>query len=310
LENKTHKKFGWAFSGGFKTFFNQFGQNISVAMGLVIFVFIFMVPYVASIFNLAWDFNYSLNIPTPKLIGLGLSILLLLVVSSFIYPALLTGYFAPKSVDVLEQKQRTKKERIGIMFSSFKKIFPATFLKALVILIPLLGYYLFFFLRVDDTLWVTVAYDIGSIVGVMAVYISVMIVSYFLSYIFLFANQVAFFEEKTGWQSLKRSVNLTLKNKNFWPTLGEYVLIYIAVIAMMYILIIPGIILFAVAWIPFMMYGTLLALLVIAGIFLFGLLVFASAAMAGVLESSVCLLYLNARARAEGTPIPETQIVE
>ena len=311
MDNRLHKKFGWALSGAFKTLFNEFGKNILAALLIVLIYMLFMVPFIVSFVVMNTGAGFLLmNSTTSDIISTVLGTILVFAGGGILIPSLSTGYFAPKTVDVLEDVLREKGERKRIMFKSLGRILPAAFFQALLIYIPSIAFQFVPFWIFNEVPLSNIFYQSGRIGLLIVGYLAFLVIMVVLEVFVLFTRQAALFEEEAaGFRAVIRSMKLMAK-KNFWPSLGEFALAYLAIMTAVYILVLPATFLLVLAVMAVSASGFPVILAILAGIILMAFFLFATAVSMVLMESLTCHLYLNARARSEGIPIPEPKAQE
>jgi hypothetical protein len=303
----TPKKLGGILNSTFKVYFKKFLSNFVVALVFMVIAAILMTPYFISVFSLDVGVGYPFyDYSQGNMIAFILGLTLMSLAAYIILPSLLTGYFAPKTIDVLMLKQRDEKERRTILVKSFGRVALAKLSQLSLILIPIVifaGLSAYYFADIGLT---DMIYEISNIVIIFLIYMAFMFIVFIYVLLTVFTNQIAFFEDKKGFKAVFASIKLMAKG-NFWVTLGHYLVFALILSAAMYSVTIPLVVVISFALIPssLMIAGggmTVLSIILIVLAACFMLCV--SAIYYGLYEVFICHLYFNARTRTEDIAFP------
>ncbi len=307
-----HKRFDWIISSMFKVMFFNFGGNIAAVAVIFILTLVLAVPYVLSVMAMDLNLGYPFaDLSISNRASTIVSCALLYLGTMVIVPALSAGYFAPKTADYLTGQKRDKQERLSIVLNSFGRVTGATLSQFLILLIPLAISFAFVYPLFDDISMTNVLYQNDMIITIALIGVFANIVLWLLQLLTLFVRHIAFFEDIRGFQAISRSFHL-IASQNFWPTLGELIVIWMIVSAGTYILLIPVVLIaiLVVSIVEALSIASTVAIVVVysllgaAGL---AMLVFINGLGYTGYEAAVTCLYFNARARTEGIPIPGTE---
>lgn len=314
MEHPSRKNFGEIFALAFKTYFSNFGKNLGFVLLIVLGALVLAIPYIISAAVTVNETGYPfLNKNIAAVVGFALSGILAVVAGNLLMPSMITGYLGPRTIDMLENTEREKGERVRIMFRSIGRVVSSMFSYGVIVtvLTALAFAGLFFSLYNYSVMGYYGGDPVSGWMIVMAVVGAIAIVV--LALFAMFTKQVSFFEKTTWFKSVFRSFKL-MKGKNFWPTLGSMILFGLVLMVAVYIIMIIVVIvimLFALLVAGISggfaniaqlqeLSGGIIALIVV----FYAIMIVIQTVYASLTEVYTNLLYFNARARTENIPFP------
>ena len=242
----TRKTFGEIFTLTFRIYFKNFWKNLGTGTLIAAVCLLFFVPYYVSYLS---SINFSgypfMNSSMPLSAGTWISYFLALALMTVFGHSLITGYFAPKTIDFLEQKMREKGERLNLAFQVFGRISSAQtvfFLIYMLLLAPL-GYLIILQAGKLDTLNVLYG-GFKAFINYFLLVAGVSVLAALINMLCVFTAQTALFEQKRWFGAFGKAVK-TMVSGNFWITVGYFIVFGLVIsIGSYFISIFIGLIMF------------------------------------------------------------------
>lgn len=314
----SRKTFGEIFTLTFKIYFGSFWKNIRFGTLIMSVVLLFAVPVIVVLLSTINFTGYPfMNASFGTTAGLAASYILFYAAASVFAPSFFTSYFSPKTIDYLEEKQRSENERRQLISNVFGRVTGAQTAYFLIYLLVVVLFNYLLYLEIGNIDMMSLV--TGNLSGLLsyllfsAIYILVIVAIGVFS---VFTKQTALFEHRRWFGALSKAVRTMVTGK-FWANIGYlivfglvlnfglYILaVVISLIALLFAALLFG---FGTGFSAMAFSGNpaLIAGGVVLGLIVFVLIAALCALSSGLTSVFHTLVYFNARTASENIPFPE-----